>query len=250
MTFIDDKEKRTFIFQLTTEAESFIMQQNKDEALKCFDVILEKYPDELSILYRKGMVHFEFGELTKALNYFEKVLAINPKEIDSLYAKGAILSNHKKHEEAITIYNQVLEIDAAFDVAWLAKGYALLEMGQAEEALECFEKLEKLGQVADIYNGKGHALRLMDRDNEAKECYEAILKIDPYDPEALFGLGAIAFQKNELKEALDYLYKSVVQDEDNLEAWKILADVYTGLNMPDKKKVVLAKIDELTNNER
>lgn len=242
---LEDKEKRNFLLELTTDAQSFMYQGKKKEALECYDKILAKYPDDITVIYGKGMIFFEFNDLEEAIACFNKAIGINPEAIDSLYAKGAILSSLDQNEQAVQLFDTVLEQDSKFMIAWLAKGYALLNMEESEKALQCFVEVEKLGRREVALSGKGHALRKLNELEKAKTSYQEAIKIDPYDPEALFGLGVIAYKNENLKDATKLLYRSVIQDTDNLEAWEILAEIYKKTNDAEKEKVALAKISEL-----
>jgi len=242
---MEDKEKRTFLLALTTDAQSFMYKGKKKEALECYDKILAKYPEDTTVIYGKGMIYFEFDDLEEALACFNKAIEINPEDIDSLYAKGAILSSLGQNKQAVQLYDTVLKQNSKFVIAWLAKGYALLYLEESEKALHCFEEVEKLGRKEVALSGKGHALRKLNELKEAESCYQEAIKIDPYDPEALFGLGVIAYKTEKLKDATKHLYRSVIQDEDNLEAWEILAEIYKKTNDAEKEKVALAKISEI-----
>lgn len=243
-----NKEKRAFLLDMTTEAQSLIYHGKKDEAIECFDKILAKYPEEISAIYGKGMVYYRFNELEAALEQFDVVLSKNPEEVDTLYAKGAILSGLGKNEEALPLLKKTVALDPKMHIAWLAKGYLYLDQKDFEKALECFEKVEKLGQREMVFVGKGHALRNLAKYEEAFANYKLAIGVDPYDAEALFGLGVIELKNQKPKKALDYLYKSVVQDDEIIETWEVLVEVYKLLKMPDKEKIAREKINELQNN--
>ncbi len=240
-----EKEKRSFILELITEAQSHVHHNKKSDALACYDKILAKYSTEIAALYGKGMVHYQFEEYPQALEYFEQVLKIDPKEIDSLYAKGSVLSRQGHLEKAIVEFDKVVEINPKMDLALIAKGYILLDLEKNDVALDCFVKAEKIGQKMELLTGKGHAHRRLNNKVEAKNCYELALKYDPYDSEALMGLGILFYEEKNLKEAQDYLYKSVVQDDENLEAWTILHDIFKATNQKDKEAIAKNKISEL-----
>ena len=242
---LEDKEKRELFLRQTTDAQSFVYQGKKKEAIECYDKILAKYPNDTAVIYGKGMVYFEFNDLEDAVACFDEAIAINPEDIDSLYAKGAILSSLGKNEEAIKLFDTVIKLNSEFMIAWLAKGYAYLFIEKSEKALHCFEEVEKLGNKEMAFSGKGRALLNLNELEKAESNFKEAIKLDPYDPEALFGLGVIAYKKDDLKNAAEQLYRSVVQDEDNVEAWKFLAEIYKKTNDAEREKVALAKIAEL-----
>ncbi|NHJ05481.1 MAG: tetratricopeptide repeat protein [Candidatus Heimdallarchaeota archaeon] len=241
----EDREKRKFLSELTSDALSHVHHGKKEEALACYDKILEKYPGEISAIYGKGITHYQFDELNIALSYFDNVLKLDPHEKESLYAKGTILSNLGQIKEAIEYLDKAINVDPKFDIAWLAKGYTLIDLNKLEQALDCFGKVEKLGRKEMVYTGKGHALRKLNRLKEAKANYQFALHTDAYDSEALFGLGVIEYKENNIKEAKDLLSKSVIQDDTNLEAWELLAEVFNQIKDKEREKIALEKISEL-----
>jgi len=191
------------------------------------------------------MIYFEFDDLEEAITCFNKAIEIYPEDVDSLYAKGAILSSIGQNDEAIELFDTVLKHDAKFVIAWLAKGYALLNINKSKKALQCFVEVEKLGRKEIAFSGKGHALRKLNELEKSEKSYQEAIVIDPYDPEALFGLGIIAYKNEKLKLATKFLYRSVIQDDDNLEAWETLAEIYKKTKDAEKEKAALAKISEL-----
>ncbi|MFW9922606.1 MAG: tetratricopeptide repeat protein [Candidatus Thorarchaeota archaeon] len=243
-----DKEKRKFLLELTSDAQSFIYLGKKEEALDCYDKILAKYPTEIAAIYGKGMTYFEFGDYDEAIKYFDQILSIKPDEIDTLYAKGALLNNLRQSEEALELLEKVTEIDSDYHIAWLAKGYALLDLERYQDSLESFEKAAAISDPSITYIGKGHAFRKLAQFEEAKKCYQAVINVDPYDAEGLFGLGMIEFTHNNLKKAIDLLSKSVIQDEQNLEAWETLAEAFKLTKDSVREKVAQDKIKELSKD--
>ncbi|MHA1126026.1 MAG: tetratricopeptide repeat protein [Candidatus Heimdallarchaeota archaeon] len=240
-----DKEKRAFLFALTSEALSLMLNGKKDEALQCYDKILKKYPEELQFVYRKGMVHYELEEFADAIKFFDDVIQKSPEDVDALYAKGTALSSLEKHNDAVALFDKILNIDPKMHLTWLAKGYTLLDLEKYEDALSSFEGAEKLGYRGDLLGGKGQALRMLGKTEEAKIYFKEAIVADPYDFEALFGLGMLEYEQNNIKEAQELLYKSVVQYDDNVEAWKTLAEIFKKNKDTERESVALQKVKEL-----
>jgi len=240
-----DKEKRAFLFELTSEAQSLMYKGKKEEALQCYDKILKKYPDDVHFFYRKGMVHYEFEEFTESIKFFDIVLKKNPDDVDALYAKGTALSSLVQHNDALTLFDKVLTIDPKMHLTWLAKGYTLLDLEKYDDALSSFEGAEKLGYRGDLLSGKGQALRKLGKIEEAKSHFNKVIESDPYDFEALFGLGMLEYEQANLKEAQELLYKSVIQYDDNVEAWTTLAEIFKINKDTERESVARKKIREL-----
>ncbi len=241
----NEKEKQILLLERFNEAQSLVTQGKKEEAIEFYDKILEEFPNEKSILYGKGMAYYEFNEFPAAIECFDLILEKNPDDIDSLYAKGSILRLINKSEEAIKLLDRSIKLNPNLYIAWLTKGYAYLDLNNAKEALVCFEKVEVLGKGSDALAGKGHSYLKLNNYPEASKCFKQVIEIDPYDPEALHGLGIIEYQNNNLKQAQDYLYKSVVQDDDNLDAWIHLAEIFQKTKQTEREKIALEKIAKL-----
>ena len=240
-----DKEKRAFLFELTTEAQSLMYNGKKEEALLYYDKILKKYPDEVQFIYMKGMVFYEFKEFTEAIKFFDEVLQKNHEDIDALYAKGTALSSIEQHNDAIALFDKVLAIDPKMHLTWLAKGYTLLDLEKYEDALLSFKGAEKLGYRGELLGGKGQALRKLGKIEDAKSHFKEAIQADPYDFEALYGLGMMEYEANNLKEAQELLYKSVIQYDDNVDAWTILAEIFKTNKDTERESVARKKINEL-----
>ncbi|NHJ49755.1 MAG: tetratricopeptide repeat protein [Asgard group archaeon] len=240
-----DKEKRKFLLEHTSEAQSLMSHGKKDEALACYDKILDEYPDELSALYGKGMIYYEFNDFSDALKCFDKVLAIDPNDVNSLYAKGSVLRIIGQPSEAMVAIDKVIELESKFAIAYLAKGYILMDLKKYDEALTSFSKVEEMGREQSVLAGKGYCYLMLGKEKEAIDHFERALKIDPYDPEALFGLGQYEYQMKNWKQAHRYLHRCVVQDDDNIDAWVMLADIFKNTNQTEEEKIALDKVKEL-----
>jgi len=240
-----NKEKHLSFLRFSSEAQSFLHHGKKEEALACYDTYLEQFPDDTRAHYGKGMIYYEFHKLEEALACFDQALALDENDFDSLYAKGVVLNAQGRSQEAIAIFEMLLKREVNFPLAWLAKGYALLKEEKAEKALHCFLEVEKLSDKIDVATGKGHAYRMLKKLKKAKSSYSEALAKDPYDAEALFGLGVIAYSANNLKRATELLYRCVVQDESHLQAWELLADIYRKTKQEEKEQVALEHVAKL-----
>ena len=75
-------------------------------------------------LYKKGINYARRGKYQEAIECFDKVLEINPNHADALFDKAGTLNNmgvalqkQGKYQEAMNYYNKALKIIPNFDIA-------------------------------------------------------------------------------------------------------------------------------------
>lgn len=86
------------------------------------------------------------GKYQEAIECFDKVLELNPTDSNAWNRKGLILagSKIKKHHEAVECFNKSLELDSKNVEAWCNKGATLALIKKNREASTCFEKALEL----------------------------------------------------------------------------------------------------------
>ena len=146
-----------------------------------------------------------------------------------LYNLGTDFLSEKRYLESEIFLKRALELDEDYARAWLNLGYLYSKTGHSSKALQFYAKVctdQELGGQA--HNSRGaiyYARGLME-----KACREYTLSLvaDPDSLEALIGLGAIAFKREQWAEARAFWQKALVLDpgnemvDSNLDALDIL----------------------------
>jgi len=94
----------------------------------------------LTMLLGKGQSHLNLDQAEEALACFDQVLELHPDHSEALVRKGAALERLQKHDEAIACYDQAIAADSSLTVAYLYKGGLFNRMERFSEALECYEQ--------------------------------------------------------------------------------------------------------------
>lgn len=115
-----------------------------EEALQCFDKVLQIDPEFGDAWYQEGLVFSTLGVPGEAVKYFDKALEINPDNEDALYNDGLALFRLGRYSEAVEHFNRVLELDPDSEKAWFSKGTTLFFLNRYEESIECFDKVLEL----------------------------------------------------------------------------------------------------------
>ena len=118
-------------------------------------------------------------------NHFHIIILL----FGSLFAEdqGKLLYNDKKFEEAIKYYEKILKKNSDFDVAKFGIGASAYQLGEKEAAISIFNDISSLA------------------DSSLKS-------------KAFYNIATLMSEKNQLKESLAYLRKSIELDSNNEDA--------------------------------
>jgi tetratricopeptide (TPR) repeat protein len=128
---------------LFNQCIEFFDCQEYDKAVRCFDSILEKYPQCAEGHYRRGWTLNRLGLYEEAIRSFDKALALKPDYKEALFQKANSCAYLARFEEAIGLYDQVLAIDPQSADTWSNKAICYRRMGDAERYMACMEEMEK-----------------------------------------------------------------------------------------------------------
>ena len=87
------------------------LQENgfPEQALLCYDRLLEIIPNNPNFIYNKGYVYLVYlGDNEKAIECFEKVLELEPTSVNALFNKGRTYEQMGDYINAKSIYRQIL----------------------------------------------------------------------------------------------------------------------------------------------
>lgn len=89
-----------------------------EEAMACYDRLLETMPDVYDFVYNKGYIYFVYyGDNKKAMECFDKALEINPASENALFNKGRVFEEMGDYINAKSIYLQILRKNPDYQLA-------------------------------------------------------------------------------------------------------------------------------------
>jgi tetratricopeptide (TPR) repeat protein len=103
---------------------------------------------EAGTLMGMGNSHLSLEQFNEALACFEGVLELDPNHVDALVKKGKALEKLLRLPEALEAYDRALAIDDTLTIAYLGKGGVFNRMERFDEALACYEKALKTQERA------------------------------------------------------------------------------------------------------
>ena len=95
---------------------------------------------KISVLLNKGQSLLNMDKAEEAVECFESVLEVDPNNPEALVKKGTALEKLRKLNEAIECYDRAIAADGTMTIAYLYKGGVFNRMEKFSEALECYEQ--------------------------------------------------------------------------------------------------------------
>jgi tetratricopeptide (TPR) repeat protein len=131
------------------------------EAIQCFDRVLEIEPGHAGAWNGRGVCLKELGRYEEAIQCFDKVIALNPQDEEIYYNKGEALeklgkalSDVRLYEEAIKCFDKVINFNPQHVYAWNYRGVCLKELGRYEEAKRCFDHAQMIIRRGQVKTGR------------------------------------------------------------------------------------------------
>src|SRR5215213_1404265 len=239
-----------------------------NEAIKCYDRVIEIKPKYSGAWYNKGTSLIYLGKYQEAIKCLEKVLELMPDHVDAWSNKGSALLNLGKYEEAIVCFDKALESEPNDAYTLTNKCSALSRLGKPEEAIKyCDKALDIDPNLSITLTERGSALSHLSKHDEAIKYYDKALDIDPNLSLAWNNKGFALLNSGRYQEAIVYYDKVLELMPDDASAWynracsKVkkgdiedgLADLKRAIGI-DKNYIELAKQDKdfgsIRNDER
>jgi tetratricopeptide (TPR) repeat protein len=246
----DELRRKNEANNLLKNVNIFINEKKYQEAIECYDKILEIDPNnseirfwriwvyhlanhkqdnlqemnvstDTNVLISKCVTLHREGKYQEAIECYDKALKSDPNNVYVLFYKGVVFSNQGKYQEAIECYDKILEIDPNNVDVLNYKGNALYDQKKYQEAIECYDKtLEVDSNIVEFLFNKGNALSKQRRYEKALEYYDKVLEIDPNYVDALNGKGIVFQRQNYFKEAIVWYDKALQIDPNHTLARK------------------------------
>jgi tetratricopeptide (TPR) repeat protein len=125
-------------------AFSYLGQNRLNEAIRCYDEILIRYPKEAAAFYQKAVLEDQAAHYDKSLDSLDKALKAEPNNAEFLYFKGYVYYHMKKYNDAIFWFDRALEIDPFLFAAADHKCVCLTALGVYDEIIyACPEFIER-----------------------------------------------------------------------------------------------------------
>lgn len=135
--------------------------------------------DAAQKLYECGATHFASGEIEQALLCFDELLQLDPSSAQAHNGRGAVFFSRGELELAIAEYDEAIRLDADYAKAFFNRGQYFIATKQYERSIEDFSHYIELGEEkADVYGNRGYVYFLQGETNAAISDFDQSIELD------------------------------------------------------------------------
>ncbi|TBN06426.1 tetratricopeptide repeat protein [Hyunsoonleella flava] len=259
-------------------------QDNHKKAIAVLKHALDLTEDVVDIYSLIGMEYLFLDAFDDAKTYFMKCLEQDIDDYSALYNVIYCFDYLEQHQEAIDYLNIFLDKNPYCEVAWLQLGKQYVSIKKYKKALAAFDfAIISDDTFVGAYLERGKVLEKQGEFVEAIESYQITLELDDPTSFALLRIGGcyeklgnsdLALQyyyktvhedplldkgwiaitkfykkKKNLQKALYYINKAINIDAENVNYWKLYAQINQSLNFFEEAERGYKKALELGNFE-
>ncbi len=219
-----------------------LARQNAQRALRL-------NPDSARAMLAQAKYDVFIGQIDAALSQLGAVLKLDPMNPDALLYKAYILRAQNRFAEEETVYRQIVAGRPNYWLAYNELGFVLKREAKYADAIQAFSTASQIvPKVAMPLTNLGMLYLETAQNAQAKETLERSIALFP-DPIAFIGLGDLAFESGDYKQAiLRYSKAHELRPKDH-STLRDLGDCYTVLHQPDKAKDAFTQAATLLAHE-
>ncbi|MBX2860375.1 MAG: tetratricopeptide repeat protein [Vampirovibrio sp.] len=233
---------------------AYIACQDKPNATRCLEKLVEYDPHDADTLYRLGQLHSEEKNYIRALYYYKECLRLSPENPYVHSNLAYIMCKLEDYDGAIEEYHQAIafshdplwtstvaqtlgtlyyqirqdypmatdlfrtacQLDPENLDSWVTLADLYFHLGNLEQSLQIYEQiLQKESGNAECYNYMGYLLWQMGRNEDATQAYQEAIQLDPTSHIAYNNLGVIYLDEwGDVEEALTLFEKAIALKSD------------------------------------
>jgi Flp pilus assembly protein TadD len=176
--------------------------EGRPEARDRYARVLELDPDDLDARRAYGELLSEAGQLEDAQAQLARVVAAAPGDLRARRALALVLAARRAGDQLATELAEIVRLDPEDLDARLELGAAFASIGNVSAALDAYEEVLRrrpkntvaLKVAADLYRTKGEPAK-------AAAYYDKLRRLSPDDPRPWFLLGASYYEAGRLDAA-------------------------------------------------
>jgi tetratricopeptide (TPR) repeat protein len=246
--------------KLLRDAEKLVQKGKLEQAIKDYEKILRRFPDDTTIINRVGDLYGRVGQLQRAIELYENIADHFTRDGFTTKAIAILKKIQRLDPQRLDIFERLAElyfdqglmIEAKREYQILADWY--VKNGELEKAINAHEKLVDLDpgnhvsslRLADlllqrkeitsalkVYDRLGSMLLEAGKLDEAERLYRHIIEQDPPDGEFLISVSRQFLDSGRAPVVLEFLTFGVEKSPDSVELNTLL--VRTHLTMGEAK---------------
>lgn len=176
------RDPETEIALRKLEAEMLIQAEKYDQALAVYDQSIETYPEDIDLLYLRGMLGEHMGDLGMLERDMRLILEIEPDDAEALNALGYTLADQtERYAEAYELIARALELQPDDYHILDSMGWVLYKLGKHEEAIDYLRRALDIRDDPEVAAHLVEVLWVSGDREAAREIWEKANRIFPGD---------------------------------------------------------------------
>lgn len=210
------------------------------EALKACNELIwnedDKADREMSdLLMARGSAYYGLKDYQKAKADYAESARLDPSSSAIWYNLGLVYEKIDDRQQAIAYYGKAIARNAKNDDAYLNRGLIYLDTGKFSQAIGDFTRVAELRPEDEIALANRGIAHVWNKDPiSARRDFDAVEAIDPDNAVLLRGKALLCLRDNDLNGAIGYLTKAIEQNDSDMWALSLRADIYERLEEYDK----------------
>lgn len=176
------------------------------EALALADRLIRDFPDDLEVLYTRGLILNKFVNREEAMRCWQECLEYDPDFAEAHYDLGKALFKIGQYEEGVASLRRAVELKASPADTRVQLADALISLGRPAEVIPVMmEQIREAPQETAGWFYVGHAYFLLGDYERAAELYRRALDRNPRCHQAWHGLARIYQKQGKSDQARECL---------------------------------------------
>ncbi|XP_006658223.1 suppressor of RPS4-RLD 1 [Oryza brachyantha] len=206
---------------------------------------ISKSSKSISLDFRlsRGIAQVNEGRYDQAISIFDQILRETPTYPEALIGRGTAYAFQRELDSAISDFTKAIQSNPSAGEAWKRRGQARAALGEFTEAVEDLTKaLEFEPNSPDILHERGIVNFKFKDYNAAFEDLSTCVKRDKKNSSAHTYLGLTLSALGEYKRAEDEHLIGIKFDENFLDSWAHLSQLYLDIGCPEKMLNCIEKV--------
>ena len=221
-------------------AQSLLSDNQLDEALKQYQMLLKADPDNSGALIRVAEIERRQGKFPEALETVRNVLKKEPENLQAGFTEGTLLDAMGRYDEAAAAYEKMVELTAHFNDVYSDEeksnraiflerlGAVDRERNKTALAIAAYQKMIELGgeQAARGYQNQVDTWREAKQYDKAVEVAQKAVAASPKDRELKLVLAGELMDSGKTDEGLALAKGLLAGTAEDRAVWLALGEMY------------------------
>ncbi len=195
--------------------EGYRFQEKYPEAVEAYARALEVNPEFAPPYVGRARVMLALDEEADVTFELDTAIEKDPNFVEAYLVRAAWKTDHDNPEGALEDLQVAEQLSPNSALVFYEYARAYLKLGETEEAVAAAERANRIDiTMLPVYLVLGEAYAANGQPEKALEALQTYMTYAEEDPAALFILGKLNYLTGNYEVALDYLERSIAEDND------------------------------------